>query len=424
MRRNRSKPDRRSRRRCFQFEALEERALLAVGLSFLEPPVAQFPAPGTFAGDAGEGGFQIGSLVDTVSQTSLSVNESEAFGDVLYSVGHVDGAISYAATNLSTGASQRVDLPALLAGDTFGQIKDVEKVSGQIVFVGDSKVNAGGSFGATRWDILSNPSAVPQPPGALSQSGSAQTITPNGFIGGRTGTHGAFISTPQGSFSLPKNRTGVISAVLSISDSGRYAGGSIGGDNATAWKAEGNPEDGNYQLLNFTWEIPQDAQGTLTMFQVVDNVTFGGLGMGSFLDVDGDKHHAIWSLADGSLIRDFGANAEIKDAKYYNDTLVIATNDLNGGVLWSLDNLNDPLRLSELIGTSSYDQIFFTNGGLYTGSLGIVAQGMTNGVSNLFTTSYFIKGEQGGTAVPEPGTVFLLGAGVLAARRRRSFKRG
>jgi hypothetical protein len=361
MRRNRSKPDRRSRRRCFQFEALEERALLAVGLSFLEPPVAQFPAPGTFAGDAGEGGFQIGSLVNTVSQNPLSVNESEAFDGVLYSVGRSGVTSSYVATNLITGVSQKVDLPALLAGSTFGGINDVAKVSGQIIFVGGSKVNAGGSVGATSWDILSNPTAVPQPPGALNQVGSAETITPNGLIGGDTGTHGAFIRTPQGSFSIPKNQTGVFSTVLSISDSGGYVSGSIGSQ-IVAWKAVGNPENGNYQLLDFTWQIPEDAQGAVSMFQVVDNATYGGLGMGYFVDVDGDPHDAIWSLSDGSLIKDFGANAEIKDAKYFGDNLLVAFNDPTGSYLLNFETGQEYL-LSNLLGTNA--PVSITNGGLY-----------------------------------------------------------
>jgi len=256
MRRNKNKTTRSLRRRFLRLEPLEARALLAFGLSFFDPPVAQFATQGTFVGDAGEGGFQIGSLVNTVSQNPLSVNESEAFDGVLYSVGRSGVTSSYVATNLITGVSQKVDLPALLAGSTFGGINDVAKVSGQIIFVGGSKVNAGGSVGATSWDILSNPTAVPQPPGALNQVGSAETITPNGLIGGDTGTHGAFIRTPQGSFSIPKNQTGVFSTVLSISDSGGYVSGSIGSQ-IVAWKAVGNPENGNYQLLDFTWQIPE-----------------------------------------------------------------------------------------------------------------------------------------------------------------------
>ena len=330
----------------------------------------------------------------------------------------MNGISSYVATNLSNGVSQRVDLPALLSGSMGGGVVDVEQVSGQVEFVGASKLVSSGGIAPTRWDALGNPTAVQQPPGALNLFGSARALTPSGLIGGETSTHGAFVQTHQGSFSLPKNQTGVPSTVLSISDSGNFASGAIGG-NIAAWKATGNPENGNYQLLNFNWQIPQDAQGTLTMFQVLDNSTYGGLGFGSFLDVDGDKHEAIWSLNDGSLIRDFGAGAEIKDAKYYNDTLVVATNDLNGGILWSLDNLNDPLRLSELIGTSLYNQIFFTNGGLYKGSLGIVAQGVNGNGSTIFTTSYFIQGESGGSPVPEPGTILLLGLGAGGILRKR-----
>jgi hypothetical protein len=409
MRRKRNNTARPSRRRLFRLETLEARRLLAVGLSFLEPPVAQFATQGTFVGDASEGGFQIGSLVDTVSQVSLSVNQTEAFDDVLYSVGHVNGTISYSATNLSTGASQRVDLPALLAGDTFGQINDVEKVSGQIVFVGGSQFTPGVNTSATSWDILSNPTAVPQPPGALSQDGSAEAITPNGFIGGTTATYGAFIYTSQGSFSIPKNQTGVGSTVLSISDSGRYASGGIGGNSATVWKAEGTPENGNYELLNFTWQIPQDAQGTLTMFQVVDNATYGGLGMGSFIDVDGDKHHAIWSLSDGSLIKDFGPNAEIKEAKYFGGTLVIATNDAaQAGHLYVFDT-GKVYDLATLLGTT--DAVSFTNGGLFETTIdGQTAIGVSyteNGAmkASMFdfvTPRYDLSGDVTATSVTLP----------------------
>jgi len=98
------------------------------------------------------------------------------------------------------------------------------------------------------------------------------------------------------------------------------------------------------------------------MFQVVDNATYGGLGMGYFVDVDGDPHDAIWSLSDGSLIKDFGANAEIKDAKYFGDTLLIAFNDPTGSYLLNFDTGQEYL-LSNLLGTNA--PVTITNGGLY-----------------------------------------------------------
>ena len=350
-----------SRRLCL--ESLEKKAMMAIDLQFLEPPaavVAQFPIGALFEGDSSEGVMKIGSLISTVDQGHLTIQQSEAINGTLYSVGNVNGISSYVATNLSNGVSQRVDLPALLSGSMGGGVVDVEQVSGQVEFVGASKLVSSGGIAPTRWDALGNPTAVQQPPGALNLFGSARALTPSGLIGGETSTHGAFVQTHQGSFSLPKNQTGVPSTVLSISDSGNFASGAIGG-NIAVWRSIGDPENGNFELLDRTWETNDGAQGTLTMFQVLDNATYGALCFGSFVDGAGDKHEAMWS-PDGLIIKDFGAGAQIKDAKTIDNQTYIAYVDSTGSHILVLET-GTIYNLSTLLGSSTSVEI--TQGGLF-----------------------------------------------------------
>ena len=99
------------------------------------------------------------------------------------------------------------------------------------------------------------------------------------------------------------------------------------------------------------------------MKQILDNATFGALGMGYFLDVNGDKHEAMWSINDGSLIRDFGADSEIQDAKVFGLSTILAINDpIRGSYFYNFENDVETFLASKL-GTTS--NVKFTEGALF-----------------------------------------------------------
>ena len=338
-------------RRRSVLESLGSRMLMAVDLEVPPVIISQFPVDLKVVDSVSAAG--IGGLVKSLNLEQIAfVFQSEAINGFLYSVGQDNGEAANVFTDLRNGISQKKILPALLANSQAGGISTIGKDSaGNRIFAGASQYNVGGSFAATKWDSQGNPSAVSLPSGALSLTGTSRVISTNGFIGGEISNSGAFIATIQGSFNLPKNQTGVQSSVLSISDTGRFASGGIGFETAV-WKAQGNPEEGNYQLLSFNWEMPQDAQGMKAMGIVMENATYGGLGMTQYLDDNGDAHAGIWSLTDGSLLQDFGAGSSIEDAKIINGTTYIAYNDASGAHVLDFES-NKVYDLKTLLGSNA-----------------------------------------------------------------------
>ncbi len=341
-------------------ETLASRTLMAVDLEVPPAIVSQFPAQFNVV-DSPADGATIGVVLNTVSQTSLTgVFQSESYGGNLYTVGNDNSKPGYVMTDLSTGVSTKTMLPSLNTTLSEGSVLDINDVGSQRWLVGA----ASSSSGATRSPTMWNSSGVPvlvSPPSGATPFGQANSITHNGLIGGQSGRD-AFIKTNQGSFFLPTNGTTGLSSVRSVSESGRYLVGGLDGTNAL-WTSVGNTEDGNYRLESFAFELPPGSQGLDPLRFALDNTIYGGIGLGEYVNENGDNVAGIWSLTDGLLIKDFGAGSAIADATVVNGETFVAFNDGNDGHILTLES-GKAYDLKNLLGSNG--TTYFTPGGIFT----------------------------------------------------------
>lgn len=145
----------------------------------------------------------------------------------------------------------------------------------------------------------------------------------------------------------------------------------------------------------------------------IDPVVGEAVFAGSYFDLNTFTSSVGFWREDGSFIG-AAANSDFRDFEVWEGQLVAGVVDATDTHLYAISDFST-IALASILGI---DSLLFDDG-LFVGSAGF----LTAGANGAFVTSYVTNdpnGGGGGTQVPEPTTVMLLGSALgFAARRRR-----
>jgi len=385
------------------------------------------PAYATRLGDMLEG-IKIAPV--GIEHSISTITETSSVNGMVYTVGWDNSNRGLALEwDPQTGQGREIllnDLSNLTGAraESFARVYGVSQLGGETFFLGQSK-NDQGSVRATLWSA----SGIPSESEFATRSGVFHQMTETGYLTGSQAGAGVVWTPNGGGHILPLTPLAEVlnygSNGLDITPDGRYISGQIGSD-AVVWRANGDPANSNYELMFYNegpfpyrFKALDDGFGPNAGGYILDSDLFGTVMITNYGSSTGARSGA-WSVETGLDFQTFG-HSTIMDAINIDGNVYIATNDFteNSGALWLLGDSN-PLYLRDLFAEYAYENIFFTPGGLFEGSLGMLLQAELNGAPITFLSSLFLKGENiNEAAAPEPGTLLLLlGGGIPLIRRK------
>jgi hypothetical protein len=348
---------------------------------------------------------------------SLNISQAETYQGVLHLVGQSDGKA--AAQQITLGSTPTAgDLR--IYDSLFSQATPGLNPGGQIANVGiwnDDFYYLGRSRSPNAGNLLSESSIWNPVTGFVTGLGLLSTDFRDSYLssaggGNLYGADGGFASIIRSDGTIAHlTVTGPpdISNVNHASSDGRVLVGAYAGS-FQYWRLT-DPETFQYQAFSETSLETREGMSLGQGRMAFSDPILGEIGISEYFDgfefLDGV---GVWDLASGELLADYGPGSAFADAGIYEGELVLAINDSNGSYLSALSD-GSRLTLAELLGDGlGYDSYDFAQGGLYQGSLGIVAVGQNGGQSELFTVAYNVNA----TTVPEPGSLVLLLIGAVS----------
>ena len=343
-----------------------------------------------------------------VSVTLDTPDAATNINGVVHVVGQHDGKAARQLIDLATGTVGQVEFfDSLLSaqgngGNTAGIVRAVHtSANGEVLYVGES-------FGTTQtseptyWRDLSSP-ATSFIAGGL-QGGFLHATSSDSTFVGSSGAGANVYGRPGDALSiLPGLEAG---APVDISLDGTLivgSGGQIWSRNAT----------GSYDALDTSSFNFTDSNGVPSWVGVaIDPVVGDAVFAGKYFDLNTFSETVGFWRADGAFLGASGVT-EFKDFEVWEGQLVAGLNGADDGLLLSISDFS-LIALESILGVKSllYDD------GLFIGSAGM----LTQSASGAFLTTRFTHDPNGGgTEVPEPASLMLIGSGLaLVSMKRRS----
>lgn len=341
-----------------------------------------------------------------VSVTLDTPDAATNINGVVHVVGQHDGKAARQLIDLATGTVGQVEFfDSLLSaqgngGDRSGGIASVQLLeNGQVIYVGQSA----GSFDVRQPTYWLDPAA---PQGGLNPQGQQATgnfldVSRDGVFVGSLNQLAAYGSPAE----LPQFLTGFDSvAAQDISSNGQYIAGSL------LWTKTTTGGFTQFETNHFDFSQSGQIQNWLAV--EIDPVVGDAVFVGTYFDLNTFATATGFWRADGTFVGSVDGSSVFRDFEVWNGQLVAGLTGGDDSLLLAITDFS-MITLESIIGVKS--QIF--DDGLFVGSAGF----LTNGPNGAFITTHRTSGDGGGgTEVPEPSTIALLGIGAAFAARRRS----